>query len=52
MENKKNNMTEREIRELIKRIEQGKNNNTSKDSYLSEEYKKQTDKNYKDGDRN
>lgn len=49
---KKNNMTEREIRELIKRIEQGKNTNTTKDNKLSEEYKKQTDRNYKDGDRN
>lgn len=46
----KEQMTEREIRELIKRIEKG--NNKQNNSSLNEEYKKQTDRNYKDGDRN
>lgn len=45
----KKQMTEREIRELIKRIEKGNKQNNSS---LNEEYKKQTDRNYKDGDRN
>ncbi len=46
----KEQMTEREIRELIKRIEKGSNKQNN--SSLDEEYKKQTDRNYKDGDRN
>ncbi len=52
MENKQNKMSEREIQELIKRIEQGKKVRNNNDSSLKEEYKKQTDRNYKDGDRN
>ncbi len=47
MENK---LTEREIRELIKKIEHSKNRKDSKPT--KEMYKKETDRNYKDGDRN
>ena len=43
-------MTEREKNELIKRIEKG--NKPSNNTSLKDMYKEQTDKNYKDGDRN
>ena len=46
-------LTERERQELLKKYESGKKI-TKKQNFekLKEEYIKQTDKNYKDGDRN
>ncbi len=43
--------SEREIRELIKRFETPKRRKENKDA-MKELYLKQTDRNYKDGDRN
>lgn len=53
MEKTKKPLTERERQELLKKFESGVKT-TKKQNFerLKEEYIKQTDKNYKDGDRN
>lgn len=49
MENK---LTDREIKNLIKKIEQNKKSSKKETNDKTEMYKSQTDRNYKDGDRN
>ena len=51
---KKKPMSERERQELIKKFESGNKKPNKKQNFdkLKEDYLKQTDRNYKDGDRN
>ncbi len=45
-------LTDREIKNLIKKIEQNKKVSSKEIKDKTDMYKNQTDKNYKDGDRN
>lgn len=53
-EQQKKPMSDRERQELIKKFESGNKKPNKKQNFekLKEEYLKQTDRNYKDGDRN